>query len=386
MPKVLLSLSNFYPKLGGVERYAEELFSRLAQERGYEVSVVCHDNTVAPRHERYHGIDIYRIHSSWSFGQVFSLPVGREWRRFVLEIAEPGGFDFVSTQTRFFFTSYLGLRLARSLGIPLIHTEHGGGFVRHQSKIVELGARFYDETLGRAVLRQANGITAVSKQVARFVQQFSGRQAEIVHNGIDMDYWDPAKTRSLPKDLESWIGGRIPLLFMGRLMEAKGWRILLDSLNALSEEDLRQCAILIAGTGPDEHHLKEEIVARHLSSQIRLLGRQAPESIRDILSVASYLNPSYSGEGLQTTLLEAAAMNSFILTTNVSGAEEVVTGLSVGQLVAQRNVQDFAKSLQTLLYKRPKASGRSVIAKSFAWEIIVSQYDTYVKSILDSHI
>jgi glycosyltransferase involved in cell wall biosynthesis len=369
---ILVCTTNFYPHSGGVERYCEELFSRVAAG-GVKVTLVTVSDA-QPAQEEYRGIEVYRLPVRLGFGNVEAIPDRRAWREFVAE-ARSMGITHVSTQTRFFYLSWLGARLARSLDVPHIHTEHGSGFVQHPSAVVRLGTRFVDYTTGRSVLRSATSITAVSHDVAAFVKHLSGREAHVVHNGIDLEFWDPTKAAALNAELRQWLAQRIPVLFMGRIVRAKGWAVLLDAYKLLSPEAREKIAILIAGAGPEEQLVIDALSDQEMAAGVRFLGQQTKEDIRSILAQGIYVNPSYSAEGLQTTLLEAAAMNSWIISCDVSAVTEVVLP-EIGEVVPRQNPAALAAALERAAqhHDSKRTVGRQLMQDSFAWPKVVDQY------------
>ena len=381
--KILLCVTHFHPSMGGVQRYCEELFSRLVVSGKYEVHVVTLDNANL-RQEVYRGIHVYRLRSYLSVGEVFKLPHLGDWRKFVREIAVPGEFRIISTQTRFFITSWMGARLAKRLHIPHLHTEHGGGFVWHQSGVVRLGARVFDETLGRAVLRSATAITAVSTQVQQFVWRLSRRKAVVVYNAIDVHFWDPAKCKPLPAEWSAWQGKRATFLFAGRLIESKGWRVLLEAVATLPAEQRKSLALFMAGGGPEADEVEKVVAENDLADCVLYVGRQTPEQVRDLLAVATYVNPSYSAsEGLQTTLLEAVALGSYVITTDVSGASEVITAAS-GVVIPRQDVPRLSEAIAAQLVHPTRGNGRPEVVKTFSWGRTVEAYEKVLSSLLNS--
>ena len=374
MQKILVCSSHFHPHVGGVERYVEELFSRMAASGAYEVHIITLDNK-GPRTEFYRGLRIHRLPYFLSVGDVFRMPSISAWRNFVHEEVIGKDFKIISTQTRFHVLCYLGMRLAKHLRIRHVHTEHGGSFVRHPNLIIQGGAYIFDQAIGRQVLSGADRITGVSRQVIEFIKLWIGRDGTIVHNGIDPQFWNPITAMALPNELSEWIASRRPILFIGRIARAKGWLQLLDAVEGMSESDRKVLCFLVVGDGPESVLLRQKISASPiLLKSVLFLGRQRPEAIRDILAVADYVNPSYSGEGLQTTLLEAASMGSPIISTDVSGAIEVVTSSQVGRLIAQQDVMELRQALSQAALIPLRSAGREIVLQDFSWKRIVADY------------
>jgi len=373
MKKILICLTNFYPHIGGLERYVEELFSRMAQ-KGYEIHILALDNN-NPRYELYRGLNIYRINKIITISDVFALPDIIKWNACIKELISKHKFDIISTQTRFFFTSYLGMLIAKKYNIKHVHTEHGGGFVFHRSPVIKYGAYIVDLTLGLNTLNKADIVTGVSNQVKKFIEGFSRKKVIVLHNGIDTNFWAPERASNIPVELENWINNRKLFIYMGRIIEAKGWKLLVDSIVKLSSDIRDKSAFIFAGTGPDENELINSIKKLKLNNYIKYIGSQDQKTIRNLLNKGIYINPSFSGsEGLQTTLLESGAMNSWIITTNVSGAEEVILNNKIGVIIEQKNSTQLVNAIENTVIFSPVSEARSFIIKNYSWDIIVEKY------------
>jgi len=380
--RLLVFTGHFYPhpQSGGLEKYVEELYSRLAATGKYRVTIVTFEAGSA-REEVYRGLQVVRLEEWFSIAGVFTVPTPQSLSRFRREVLPSLKPDIVVTQTRFFPAALVGALLARQQGIPHLHTEHGSDYVRHASAIVSGGAWLWDSLFGRFILRSAKRVTGVSSGVKDFVYRLAGREAVVAYNGVDIDFWDPALARQLPTDLVRWLKGRKPFLYVGRLMRVKGYEVLIEAVRGLSLAEQKKIAIVLVGSGPEEARMKQLIHDYGLEHVIRALGRQSPELVRDLLAVSIYVNPSFSAEGLQTTLLEAGAMNSWLITTDVSGAREVVSEPGIGEVVAQQDVAAFQASMQRALRDSLESQARASIIRRFGWPALVTQFDAILESM-----
>jgi glycosyltransferase involved in cell wall biosynthesis len=164
-------------------------------------------------------------------------------------------------------------------------------------------------------------------------------------------------------------------------MRAKGWLVLLEAVAKLPSEVQEQLEVEIIGAGPEDAELTKKIGELKLEKVVKAVGRKDATYIRQALIGSAYVNPSYSSEGLQTTLLEAAAMNSWIITTPVSGYREVLPE-GMGSVVAKESVDDLAQALTSYVSNRPKGKTREHIVKHFSWESIASDYLHSLKKAL----
>lgn len=97
--------------------------------------------------------------------------------------------------------------------------------------------------------------------------------------------------------------------------------------------------------------------------------------------------PTYYGEGVPKTLLEAAACGRPIVTTDIPGCRDIVHHGENGLLVPPKNPQALAEGLQQLI-KNPSlriqmgAKGRQRVEDEFSDELVVNQTLALYKSVL----
>src|SRR3989344_7607091 len=118
--RVLLFAAYFWPHKGGVEKYVEEVCSRLVK-RGVTVDIVTSLLPGTKEKESVSGITVYRVPSWDLLGGTFPVPKFGVWS-FLKGLSE---YEVVVTQTRFFPMSLVGALFACKRKIPLLHVEHG---------------------------------------------------------------------------------------------------------------------------------------------------------------------------------------------------------------------------------------------------------------------
>ncbi|MDO5500316.1 MAG: glycosyltransferase, partial [Propionibacteriaceae bacterium] len=213
---LLVVANQFDETVGGLEIHLQELLPRLV-DRGLCVTLV-YLGSQSPREWR--GVEVVPMRRRLDFRAIMALPdprdVGPLWRRLRAGGLAAGPVTIMATHTRFFPMSWLGLRWARRLGVPLLHTEHGGGPVATRPRLVAELSNAVDRTLGRAVLRGADRVLAVSRAGAAFVEDLAGFEPHILGNGIRLQDW-------LPDDPTAPLPAERPLVFAGRFIREKGW-------------------------------------------------------------------------------------------------------------------------------------------------------------------
>ena len=102
----------------------------------------------------------------------------------------------------------------------------------------------------------------------------------------------------------------------GRLIEEKGFDILIDAFNLL-QNDYSNLKLVILGEGPLRSHLEAKINDLNLVSKILLPGRVS--NIFDYFKLARVCVVSSRIEGFPNVLLEMMSQNTNVISTRCAG-------------------------------------------------------------------
>lgn len=135
---------------------------------------------------------------------------------------------------------------------------------------------------------------------------------------------DTSRVVRLSKELSNIIldrRGNFVFCSCGRLTSQKGFDRLIVSATRLHDDGFR-FTVVIMGAGPDEEKLQRLINKNGAESYVKLLGFcDNPYSV--MRQCDAYVLPSRE-EGLATVLTEALTLGLPVISTNVSGAKEVL--------------------------------------------------------------
>lgn len=369
MKKVLVFTGFFLPHKGGVENYIFEVYRRLNQ---IATTIITVNTNHAPTIETIAGLKIIRLPGWNLIGESYPIPRPSLLTLRLLLGLWREHYDVVNTHTRFFITSIMGLGFAKIKRLPLLHTEHGSNYVRHESKIVELIAFLVDQTFGKLMFRQAEKVVAVSKAAATFVERMGARQrVGVVYNGVDTSFFRRQKT-NLKRKLKI-PRNAVVVSFVGRLMKVKGPDLLIKAFKRIQVK----AYLLVIGTGPLRDRL---LKLKSGSSRILLLGAKERATIPKFLSITDiFVLPSNHPEGLPTSLLEAGACQCAVISTNIGGVPELIQHRINGLLMPSNKQRFIIETLQTLLDK-PKLRERfgqalrHDIIEHFDWRVLAPEY------------
>lgn len=380
----ILIFSPFYPPhIGGLESHADE-FNRHINASGSRITVFTpqlpenapmreqkYSNTVVIRFPAFELLPNYPIPQFWK--PLF----WKQWK----EIQQTP-FNITLSRTRFFFTSLMAWRFVRKQKIVWIHIEHGSDYATFNSSIKTLLGKAYDHLFGRFILRHSDKNIANSEASAAFVRKLSGRdQCEVIYRGIET-----SAIENTPRNENIQIQfGNIPkIVFIGRLIDGKGVRNLIEALALLGK---KRYHCFIVGDGPDRKQLEKLVQKKSLSEQISFLGhRPFSEAIGILRASNIFVNPSYT-EGIPTAIIEAALCQKAIIATDVGGTPEIITGKSDGFLVPAGDIETLRKKLE-YLFEHPDICEKFgkhaflAVKNRFNWESSIKKYLEIFQEIL----
>jgi glycosyltransferase involved in cell wall biosynthesis len=229
----------------------------------------------------------------------------------------------------------------------------------------------------RWALAASDQVVAISSYTAREISDLSRVQSRVIPYTIGFSEAGAAVARAAPRD-------RFVVLFVGRLVERKGVRYLIDAVGRLSPE--RRARLVIIGDGPERPRLEEQVRRTGLDGRVELRGRVSDHDLRQAYADASvFVLPAVvdargDTEGLGVVLLEAMSYRVPVVASNLGGITDIVTHGETGLLVPPADTTALADALERLaadaaLAERLGAAGHRVVHERFSWPAIVAQWE-----------
>ncbi len=248
---------------------------------------------------------------------------------------------------------------AKFTDIPYTFTAHAKDIFHESIDAQDLYAKVTDASavvtvsdFNRAYLRRRFG--AVSARIKR------------IYNGMDL-------SRLAYRDAQY----REPVIVgVGRLVEKKGFIYLVRACRRLRDAGVQfKCEII--GSGPEARGLQNEIRALGLELYVKLLGpRPQRELVKMVARASALALPCVVGtdgnrDGLPTVLLEAMALGTPCVSTDVTGVPEVIKDGDTGLLVPQHDAVQLGQALARLLHD----SGTRVALARAARRLVEQHFD-----------
>lgn len=285
--------------------------------------------------------------------------------------------------------AYIALGAAKLFKIPLVLNFHG-------AELLLIRKKKWVKPLLKFAISQAQAVFANSS--------FTASKIKALRN-VDVE-WSPYGTT-----LETGTGnaephpvqGKFKILFVGRHIERKGIRYLIEAAKYLPRD---QFEIRIVGVGDLTDELKKlaaNVIARNVSdeaiqggsaalpAEIIFTGKLSPEALANeyktanVFTLPAIVDSKGDTEGLGVVLIEAMELGLPIVASNVGGIPDVVIDGETGILVPEKDPEALANAYKRLaaepeLVKHLLAGAQKRINECFTWDgIIERQIEVYNK-------
>lgn len=353
--KVAFVIDDTLDKYDGVQQYVLTMGNWLLQQ-GHEVHYIAGSTTRdvgAPVHSLAITVQARFNHNRMRV----PLPVsGGAIRRLLHHEA----YDVIHVQLP--CSPWFAGRVARAAapGTAVVGTFH----IAPYSPLVHLGSRLlavYEYRL----LGHFQEVVSVSPAAKAFARSAFGIESDILPNAIDLGRYKRlpvSRTASVPT-----------IVFLGRLVERKGCRYLLEAVWLLKQlPNCPPCKVVIAGRGPLEQSLRAYVESHGLADSVEFRGF-IDEAEKPVLLRSADLAvfPSIGGESFGIVLLEAmAATKGVVLAGYNPGYASVMRSQ---QLVDPKDTAQFATTLFNWL------QSKTARREAYAWQkAAVERYDVSV--------
>lgn len=205
-----------------------------------------------------------------------------------------------------------------------------------------------------------------------FIGRFDNKN-EIVYipNGVDMSKFGLLKQKGH--------SDKFTILFVGRLVEEKGLKFLIDALEIFKNRTKRAFDLKIIGEGNLYSWLSDYTKKKNLYRHVKFFGKKEGKELAEEYARADlFILPSLS-EGFPLVLLEAMAAKLPVIATNVGMNSEMILNNKNGFIIDARNSESLADAIL-------QASGFSVqdlqkmgeishetIKHNYTWDIVADK-------------
>jgi glycosyltransferase involved in cell wall biosynthesis len=372
MTKTIAFFNGFYlPHLGGVERYTYNLANALVA-RGHRVIVVTvKDEEDLADHEVVNGVEIFRL-PIWKLAKSRYpfLKFNATYRQLKKQI-DNITIDIYVANTRFHIPALYGMHLARKVGKTPIVIEHGTTWLSFGNKLLDFFLKPIERILMTYAKWQKPQFYGVSQAASEWLSTFGVKASGVLYNAVD---WSTIEEVPISKR-----GDEVLITYAGRLQPVfKGVEMLLIAFEALAQ-DYPQVRLAIAGDGPIYDRIKTSYTNHE---QIAILGRLPHDQVLALEAQSDIFVLMSQIEGFSTAMLEAAALENVVITTEVGGARELIPTDAYGYVIA-RDAIKLRQVLENLVQapEKMRAIQKRVAARvrdHYTWDHTAQSFETQI--------
>ena len=333
-------------------------------------------------------------------GFIQCLRICRKWRPDVIHAHWP------------FPHAYIALGAAKLFKIPLVLNFHG-------AELLLIRKKKWVKPLLKFAIGQAQAVFANSSFTASKIKAIRDVNVEWSPYGTTLETKDggslplasaassfPAPTGNLLASSATPSSGATPqrpephpvnskfkILFVGRHIERKGIRYLIEAAKYLSTDKFE---IRIVGGGDLTEQLKKQAALLDENSQpanIIFTGKLSPEDLANeyrtanVFTLPAIVDSKGDTEGLGVVLIEAMELGLPIVASNVGGIPDVVIDGESGILVPEKDPVTLADAFKRLeadpaLIEQLLAGARKRISECFTWDIIIERQVEVYKRVV----
>jgi glycosyltransferase involved in cell wall biosynthesis len=360
-------------RFGGVETFVWEASRELAR-RGEEVHIL------GGRGDRRENIPNLRI-LLFPFWNRERIPdFGRRFRK-LLERLSMGFFSLRTLQKE----KYDILHIHKPFDLPL------GAWVKKRvgSKLI-LGSHGTDFFGGdRVFARAVDGAVSCSCYNGNLLYGRYGFKPDIIYNGIEPGRFQPFPAADAELMNRYGLSAEdFVIIYVGRLIGLKGVKTLLKAAATIPKK--YRVKILLAGDGEERIKLEELSRRLNLEREVLFAGFVPHQEIPRHYSISRLaVFPSVADEAFGISVCEAMACGLPTIGTRVGGIPEIIEDGRTGFLVAPREEEELAGTIEKLILDPRlcrKVGKRAVewVSRVFTWERVVDRLMGVYKRVMIS--
>lgn len=371
----MLGTKGIPAKWGGIEKYVQEISTRLAS-KGHEVSVYGSRWFLGDyRSSIYEGVRIVRVPAI-------------KWQ--ATDALTNGFFSVMSLMMRgcdvahfHGYASYFFVPLLRGMGVKTVVTAHGFESGWDNPKY-GTSARYVIQKGYATGIKHGSRITSVASHISDKIRAHYGIDAEVIGSGIDM----PQHRRpNIIKDKYGLNGGDY-VLFLGRIDPIKRIDWIVDAASAGGNG----ATYVIAGGAQNketEKYYKGLMdQSERAGARVIFTGPVEGEIKFELLSNCRIFAAPSQDEGLPIALLEAMSYGCVCVASDIPAHREVIENEKSGCLFRSDEKAHFLEAVMKVMHQPAHAlsivasNARQAVDERYSWDKAAARFESIYSELI----
>jgi glycosyltransferase involved in cell wall biosynthesis len=225
-------------------------------------------------------------------------------------------------------------------------------------------------------IKKSDAVTAISSYTAQEVKEIAPADITIIPFGAAIAVSDVSGQQSIVSSQQDK-----NILFVGRLVERKGVKYLIEALELVNKN--LDASLTIVGDGSEKQNLEALVKEKGLENKVLFTGKvtmaQLEECYRkcDLFVLPAVTDAKGDTEGLGVVLLEAMSYRKPVVASAVGGIIDIVKGGENGIMVPEKDSERLSEAILQVLQKPKLAkrfgeAGFKFVNDNFSWGKIVN--------------
>ncbi|MCP5063361.1 MAG: glycosyltransferase family 4 protein [Ignavibacteriae bacterium] len=350
------------PEMGGAEIHFHEIFKRIV-DKGHNVTLVSHQFANAKQEEIIDGIVVKRIGNKFLFN--------RQFKKFYLNKLQTNNYDLVVDDI-----SKIPLNTPSYINKPIVgilHHIHGNSLYKE----IPLPLAYYIIQKEKQIPANYNTVPifTVSKSTSSELIDLGFQQNKmgILHNAIDHNLFEKIIIERSETPL---------LVYIGRIKKYKNIEKVIDTIPNLKIK-FPYIKLIIGGSGDHLENLKKYVIKLNLQNHIEFKGFLSEEEKAKLLGQAWVFTTMAEKEGWGITVIEANAMRTLAIGSDVPGLRDSIKNNETGFLVPLNDSKKLSKKIEQLFLDKKELNKISDNAynwsQEFSWDNSANHFLEQVK-------
>lgn len=314
------------------------------QEQGWEVHVAAHNNLAVKNGLKLNYCDKF---IETPFSRSPKSPDNLRAYRQLKKLLAEEHYDVILCNTPMGgIVTRLAAEKTRKQGTRVIYMAHGFHFYKGSSK--KAWAVFYP--IEKRMAKRCDLMITINKEDYALAREKFGRRTKVAHIhgvGVNEKRYHPAapEAQRAMRQAEGLSPEDFVILCTGELNENKNQKTLISAAAALQGE-IPGLKVLLAGNGPKEQELRDQIRAEGLENTVKLLGYRT--DLEKLLPAVDLVVSCSRREGMPLNIIEAMLCKKPVVASHNRGHDELVQEGASGYLFPPTDTARLADLIRQL--------------------------------------
>lgn len=318
------------------------------QEQGWEVHVAAHDNLAVKNGLQLKYCDKF---IETPFSRSPKSPDNFKAYKQLKKILAEEHYDVILCNTPMGgIVTRLAARKTRKQGTKVVYMAHGFHFYKGSSRLAWL--IYYP--IEKLMAKKCDLLITVNQEDYALAQKKFGKRTKVAHiHGVGVDekrYYPATEAEQLAmRRAEGLSPEDYVILCTGELNENKNQKTLISAAARL-KDTIPNLKVLLAGNGPKEQELREQIQADGLNGIVKLLGYRT--DLEKVVPAVDLVVSCSKREGMPLNIIEAMLCKKPVVASHNRGHDELVQEEVTGYLLDHGDASGFADRISALYEAR----------------------------------